>query len=94
MTHHGGGGEGVGVAATLAITGLRGGARRGRTAGSGGRGGGGWKWRWRESENGLKDETLVKQIHKKVGDDRQHEFFSRRSSRARWNAIPVALGWI
>lgn len=93
MTHHGGGGEGVGVAATLAITGLRGGARRGRTAGSGGRGGGDGNGDG-ESENGLKDETLVKQIHKKVGDDRQHEFFSRRSSRARWNAIPVALGWI
>lgn len=93
MTHHGGGGEGVGVAATLAITGLRGGARRGRTAGSGGRGGGDGNGDG-ESENGLKDETLVKQIHKKVGDDRQHEFFSRRSSRARWNAIPVALGRI
>lgn len=93
MTHHGGGGEGVGVAATLAITGLRGGAGRGRTAGSGGRGGGDGNGDG-ESENGLKDETLVKQIHKKVGDDRQHEFFSRRSSRAQWNAIPVALGWI
>ncbi len=37
VTDHRGGGEGVSIATSRAISGLRGGASRGRTAGSGGR---------------------------------------------------------
>lgn len=59
VADHGGGGEGVGVATTGAITGLSGG---GRTAGGQEvRMQGRWEWRREgrddESENGLKDET-------------------------------------